>query len=139
LTIQADTLAEIFAHARQALPAECCGLLVGTGDVIREAVRIANVAVAPDRRYELDPKEHIDARRAARQRGLEVLGFYHSHPRSAPEPSATDLAEASYPDHVYLIVSAREIAADEGTNARLFRLLPNGFVNLPLEVVTKRR
>ena len=74
------------------------------------------------------------ARRAARQQGLEVLGFYHSHPHSAPEPSSTDLAEASYPDRVYLIVSVRETRA-HAADARLFRLLPNGFVNLPLVVV----
>ena len=134
MTIQKGALTEIIAHARQALPAECCGLLVGTGDAILEAVRIRNLADSPGR-YLLDPKEHIDARRAARQRGLDVAGFYHSHPRSAPEPSSTDLAEASYPDHAYLIVGLREDPASGEADARLFRLGANGFVSVPLVVV----
>ena len=134
MTVQKKALTEIMAHARQALPAECCGLLVGSGDAIIEAVRSRNLADDPDR-YLLDPKAHMDARRAARERRLDVLGFYHSHPRSAPEPSARDLAEASYPDHVYLIVGVREDSAGGMPDARLFRLLANGFVNVPLVVV----
>ena len=68
-------------------------------------------------RFLLDPKDHIDARRAARARGLEVVGFYHSHPHSEPEPSIADLAEATYPGYLYLIV--RPLA--EGAKVRLVR------------------
>ncbi len=110
-------------------PAECCGVLVGTDDEIVEAVRIRNVAHEPTR-YLLDPKGHIDAQRVARERGLGVVGFYHSHPHSSPEPSPTDLAEASYPDDVYLIVSLRaddaagteEGGSEHTAEARLFRM-----------------
>ena len=52
-----------------------------------------------------------------------MLGFYHSHPRSAAEPSPTDLAEASYPDHLYLIVSLAAADPDLG----LFRLESGNF------------
>ena len=120
----------IFAHAREARPAECCGVLIGTGDEIVDAVRIRNLARDLDR-YLLDPREHIEARRDARRRGLEVLGFYHSHPGTIAEPSATDLAEATYPDLVYLILSPGENGAGAG-DAGLFRLLPGGFVRVPL-------
>jgi proteasome lid subunit RPN8/RPN11 len=133
VTVQKRALTEIIAHAREALPAECCGLLLGTGDAIHEAVRIRNLA-GPGR-YLLDPKEHIDARRVARHRGLDVLGFYHSHPFSAPEPSSTDVAEASYPDHVYLIVGVQQEPAQGGADARLFRLEAHGFVSVPFVVV----
>jgi len=97
-------LRTIIEHAREAAPAECCGLLLGRGDEIVEAVRTRNIAAQPTR-FLIDPKDHIDGRREARRRGLEVVGFYHSHPHSPAEPSATDRAEAAYADHVYLIVS----------------------------------
>ncbi len=95
----------IVAHAREAAPDECCGLLLGRGGDVLEAVPARNVADDPRRRYLIDPQDHIAARRDARTRGLEVVGFYHSHPRSAAAPSETDLAEATYPDHLYAIVS----------------------------------
>ena len=61
-------------------------------------------------RFLIDPKDHIDARRIARGRGLDVIGFYHSHPHSDPYPSPTDLAEAAYGDTVSVIVSLKEKA-----------------------------
>jgi proteasome lid subunit RPN8/RPN11 len=94
----------VVAHARRMAPSECCGLLVGSGSRILEAIPARNVAVSATTRFLVDPKDHIDGRRAARRRGLDVIGFYHSHPRSSAQPSATDRAEASYPDHLYLIV-----------------------------------
>jgi desampylase len=96
---------QIVAQARDASPVECCGLLVGTGSRIVEAIPAANVADSPATRFLIDPKDHIDARREARMRGLDVIGFYHSHPHSPAQPSARDRSEASYPDHLYLIVS----------------------------------
>jgi desampylase len=114
---------EVVAHARESAPGECCGLLLGHGAAVVESVRAANIAADPTRRFEIDPQDHIDARRDARSRGLAVLGFYHSHPRSSAEPSATDLAEASYPDHLYLIVSLAAPAPHLG----LFRLESGNF------------
>lgn len=81
-----------------------------------EATRARNLSADPHR-FLIDPKSHFDARRDARSRGLGVVGFYHSHPRSAPVPSPADLAEASYPDHLYLIVSLQR----EPPDARFFR------------------
>ncbi len=95
----------IVGHARDAAPAECCGLLLGRAEEIVEAVRTRNIAEQQATRFLIDPRDHIDGRRDARRRGLDVVGFYHSHPRSPAEPSDTDRAEASYADHLYLIVS----------------------------------
>lgn len=94
---------DIVAHAREAAPAECCGLLVGTSDAIVIAVPAANLSEDPAR-YFIDPRDHIRARRDARASGRDVIGFYHSHPYSDARPSPTDLAEASYPGSLYLIV-----------------------------------
>src|SRR5580765_8772564 len=91
------------AHAREAAPDECCGLLLGRGDQIVEAARARNVADDPTTRFLIDPADHFAAIRGGRERGLEVIGFYHSHPASAPDPSPRDLAEFSYSGHFYAI------------------------------------
>ena len=107
----------VIAHARDAAPAECCGVLVGTAAAITAAVRAGNLSGDPNR-FLLDPKDHIRARRDARAAGLEIVGFYHSHPHSAAEPSETDRAEAwLYPEHLHLIVGL----AGEAADVRLYR------------------
>jgi proteasome lid subunit RPN8/RPN11 len=124
----------VIAHAQEAAPAECCGLLLARDGVVVEAIRTANVAENRLTRFVVDPQGHIEARRDARRRGLHVAGFYHSHPRSAASPSETDRAEASYPDHLYLIVSL----AQEAPEVALFSLDGadcGNFVRLPLVTV----
>jgi len=81
---------------------------------IDEAVPARNLADGLTR-FLIDPQDHINAMRAARLRGFEIVGFFHSHPRSSAWPSATDVAESAYPDAVHLIVGV------EG-EARLFRI-----------------
>ena len=122
ISLQSQVVAAIVDHAREAAPAECCGLLLGHGDAIVEAVRTRNIADRPTR-FQIDPEGHIRARREARARGLEVLGFYHSHPHSEARPSATDRAEAEYPDCLYVIVSL----ASEPPTFGLFRLRDGNF------------
>jgi len=114
-------------HAESARPHECCGVLVGHDDEIVEAIAARNLADDPNR-YALDPADHLAIRRNARAAGLAVIGFYHSHPHSAAHPSATDLAEASYPDHLYLIVGVDGV--------RLFRLTGGNFAEAPFVTVT---
>ncbi len=116
----------VVSHARETAPDECCGLLLGRGDEIVEAVRARNIAEEPATRFLVDPEDHFKARRAARERGLEVVGFYHSHPGSAPEPSPRDLAEFSYPGHLYAIVSLR----GERAEVALFRFEGGNFQRL---------
>lgn len=105
-------------------------MLIGVGSDVREAVRAKNLSDNPNR-FVIDPKDHIDARRSARQRGLEVVGFYHSHTHAPPHPSPTDVAEASYPEALHLIVSL------EGSepSAALFRLRTHGTERLEIELL----
>ena len=128
--IRREALDAIIAHARAEAPAECCGVLVGRGRSIDEAVRARNLAASPAR-FLIDPKDHIDARRAARDRSLEILGFYHSHPQSPAWPSETDVAEAAYPDAVYLIASL----AGGGVDVRLFHIERGTAVQVALDVL----
>jgi len=120
-------LEAILHHAERANPRECCGVLLGREDEILQAVEARNLSEDPNR-YLLDPADHIAIRRNARAAGLAVVGFYHSHPHSAARPSATDQAEAAYPDHLYLIVGVDEV--------RLFRLAGGNFVETPFVTVT---
>ena len=95
----------ILEHARRQAPRECCGLLVGRGRQVIFAVACINVARSTTR-YRIAPREHIDLRRALRafSPSLEIIGVYHSHPRGTPVPSPTDVADAAYPDWIYVIV-----------------------------------
>jgi proteasome lid subunit RPN8/RPN11 len=134
--IRATALEAIVAHARAECPRECCGLLIGAGDLIIEAVATANSAADPVRRFEIPPVEHI--RQIQRCRTLtaesgerhDVMGAYHSHPRSAAEPSPTDIEQA-FQDFVYVIAGPAD--ADEVvTNA--YRLTSDGMTPVTMEV-----
>ena len=126
-----EVIAALVAHAREAAPEECCGLLLGRGDAILEAVRARNAASSPTTRFLVEPKDHIDARREARTRGLDVVGFYHSHPHSGAVPSPTDLAEAAYPGTLHVIVG---LAVDP-PEVRAFEIDEGNFRERPLVTV----
>jgi proteasome lid subunit RPN8/RPN11 len=99
-----QTIDAIVAHARETAPDECCGLLVGTEAAIDEAVRTRNLEAGPSR-FQVDPADHIALLKRLRGTSRTIAGAYHSHPRSSATPSPSDVAEAFYPDFVYLIVS----------------------------------
>jgi proteasome lid subunit RPN8/RPN11 len=95
----------MYRHAQEDAPNECCGLLVGRRGVVESAIRARNLEAGPTR-YRIDPQDHFAAIRAARTRGRDVIGAYHSHPATAPTPSPSDIAEASSgSDFLYVIVS----------------------------------
>ena len=104
-------------------------MLIGAEGRIDQAVAAHNLAGATATRYLIDPQDHIAARREARQRGLAVVGFYHSHPSSRAWPSSTDIAEANYADAVYVIVSLERDPAD----VRGFRIEEGHVIEVSLE------
>ena len=111
---------EILAHARRERPRECCGLLLGSRRTVMFAVPMENVDETPATRYRIGDGAHIELRRAVRRfvPSLEIMGVYHSHPAGEPQPSAADLAEALYPDWLYLIVGLRRRGAIRGYRIR---------------------
>jgi proteasome lid subunit RPN8/RPN11 len=125
-TISSVAIDAILLHARDAAPEECCGLLVGQAASVVEAFATRNLAESPSR-FRIDPKDHIDGLRRARRRGLDVIGFYHSHPRSSAAPSETDVAEASYPNHLCLIVGL----GSDPPEVRLFQYDGRNFLEEP--------
>jgi proteasome lid subunit RPN8/RPN11 len=84
-----------------------CGVLAGRRDDdhgrVTDVRRVANVASDPRVAYELDPAETVETIDAVEAAGGDVVGFYHSHPGSAPVPSETDRAEAAWTGYVYLL------------------------------------
>jgi [CysO sulfur-carrier protein]-S-L-cysteine hydrolase len=130
MRILAGAVAAMMAHARDEAPDECCGLLLARGDVIYEAVRARNARRSPTA-YLVHPEDHFAAIRRARLEGTRVAGAYHSHPRSAARPSATDIAEAHDPELLYVIVSLQ--AGQEGFDA--WRIRDGDVSEVELEVV----
>jgi len=106
ITLQADHLADILAHAREVSPAECCGLIGGSENGHAKSIySLRNVAASTNVSYEAAPEDLFNAQRQMRERNEELLAIYHSHPRSAePTPSDTDVRLAYYPQAVYLII-----------------------------------
>jgi desampylase len=127
LEVTSGTLATLREEAARAHPRECCGLLLGKGGRVALAQPAANVHLEPARHFEIDPKALITAHRAARAGGLEVLGYYHSHPGGRPEPSAADRAAASGDGRIWAIVA--------GGKVLFWRDGDDGFVALPTRVV----
>jgi Predicted metal-dependent protease of the PAD1/JAB1 superfamily len=124
MQIRAAVLDAVIDHARQDAPLECCGLLLGTGELIDECVRTRNVRES-ETTYLIDPSEHFATVRRARREGRAILGAYHSHLKSPAVPSPTDLTEAHYTELLYLIVSLADAGAPD---VRGYRLAAGNFV-----------
>lgn len=98
----------MLAHARAASPAECCGLIGGRDGRAETVYPMRNVAPAPLVSYEASLDDLVAAPKLMRARGEQLVGIYHSHPRSDdPVPSATDVRLAYYPEAVYFIIGFR--------------------------------
>lgn len=97
-------------HGEETYPHECCGVLLGSSDgetrVVAKTVRCGNTrSDSPHNRYHISPQELVRVQRQAREAGLEIVGFYHSHPDHPARWSQTDLAEAHWIGCSYVISS----------------------------------
>lgn len=104
-------------HGEQTYPHECCGALLGTfkgaDREVMEVVRCGNTRNdRPQDRYHIDPKELITIQRQATQQGLEIVGFYHSHPDHPAQWSQTDLGEAHWLGCSYVITQVEKGSAN---------------------------
>jgi proteasome lid subunit RPN8/RPN11 len=107
--ITAQALGQMRAAAAAAFPREACGILLGEGTRITEARETRNVHPAPETHFEIDPQALIDAHRAARAGGAQVIGYFHSHPQGPAIPSATDRACAARDGKVWAILGGEDI------------------------------
>ena len=94
---------QIIAHAREEAPNECCGMIASRDGHAVEVYRATNAAASP-LRYEIDGAEQYRIQMQIYDADLELGGIYHSHTRTEPYPSQTDISLAFYPDALYVIV-----------------------------------
>ena len=125
--VSRDVLEAIRTAARAAYPQEACGILLGQHACITGLVPTRNVHPTPETHFEIDPQALIDALRAERGGGPAVVGYYHSHPKGAAQPSKTDQAMAAGDGKVWAIVA--------GDRVTLWRDDPGCFHPLSYRVV----
>lgn len=106
IRVNRDVLRQLVEEAQREPESECCGLLAGSGGVITTLFPARN-ALASATAYEIAPEELFGLFRQIRERGLQHLGIYHSHPATENAPSPSDVLRAHYPDAAYFIVSPR--------------------------------
>jgi proteasome lid subunit RPN8/RPN11 len=113
LVLRKEQVAAISRHCEEAYPREGCGILLGRLDGERrlaaEVIPTANAREqeAARRRYAIPPEQLLQGELRAEERGLEVIGYFHSHPDHSARPSEHDLAQA-WPDYSYLILAVQE-------------------------------
>ncbi len=132
--------ADLQAHAREGYPCEVCGLLLrATGEAGRVvgSVRMTNhEREAPRVRYVIDALEQLRADEAARARGLEIAGYYHSHPDHPARPSETDrrIAAGGLSDGVLHVVVSVQGGRETTPTAWIFREAGEDFEPEPFEI-----
>ena len=94
-------------HLCRQLPDEACGLLAGRNGRGQKVYRVENELHSPWE-YRMEPKAQVRAMLEMEAAGLELVGIFHSHPAGPPTPSAADVAQAYYPEAVYLICAPDE-------------------------------
>ncbi len=123
LKMSASAYAAIRSHGEETYPHECCGVLLGLAseqtNEVQAVVRAGNTRTdSAHNRYQIAPQELVRIQREARERNLDIVGFYHSHPDHPARWSATDFAEAHWLGCSYVITGVERGAAKE-TNSFL--------------------
>jgi len=131
LQIKRPLFQAMIHHLQSALPLEACGLLAGTDDLIRRRYEVDNI-LRSSTAYEMDPEQQVQAMLDIEEQGLSLLAIYHSHPHGPAFPSETDVAQAYFPEAVYLIISLKDVSRPI---VRAFRLGEGPIIEVNLTVV----
>ena len=130
----------MLGHTRTGYPFEVCGVFLGRPgppDRVVEAVPVVNRETETPRvRYQIAPEDLLHIQHAARAKGLEILGFYHSHPDHPARPSETDrrVAAEGLSDGVYHVVVGVEQGVRAVPTAWVFRDATQSFEEEPFDV-----
>jgi len=133
-----ELFGRIIEFSEAAYPHEGCGVLVGTpnsgGAVVSQVLQGRNLVTERRHdRYELDPRDIIQAERLAREIGQEVIGFYHTHPDHPARPSQFD-TDRAWSGYHYVVVAVQAGRTVEATAWRLAEgEQPNRFEPVPLK------
>jgi len=130
-------LKQIYAHAAETYPHECCGFLLGDfaeGGFVKQIRLATNQNKDRTDRFVISGEEFAQVQHDADKAELEIIGIYHSHPDWPPIPSQTDM-ESAWEDVYYLIASVHETMP---LNTNVWRLADEGirrFEFVPLQIV----
>jgi proteasome lid subunit RPN8/RPN11 len=143
MKIAAAQLTAMRIHALRGYPFEVCGILLGPADVwpattVSRVVEMANHETeAPRVRYLIPPADQLRVQNEARAEGLDIVGFYHSHPDHPARPSETDrrIAAAGLSDGVLHVVVGVQAGVEATPAGFVFRDADAAFAEVVLEIV----
>ena len=105
LRLSKEAAEVIRQHARNSRPNEGCGALIGSSAAILGAIPLQNSSPVPQEAFNIDAQQYLAGEQEASDQGLELVGFFHSHPFGDSRPSQIDIAQAM-PGFVYVVVGA---------------------------------
>jgi proteasome lid subunit RPN8/RPN11 len=118
------------AQVERCLPEEACGILIEKGPGRFAAVAVTNALHSPVR-FRMEAREQLELMIQMDKNDWRLAGIYHSHPKGPNHPSATDLAEAAYPDAISMIWFPRA----GGWDCRAYTLENGSYTEIPIELV----
>ena len=122
---------ELVRHALDDRPNECCGLIGGKGDRAETVYRASNAEASPFR-YSISPTEQLELINRIDDAGEDLVAIYHSHTKTEPFPSQTDVNLASgWPDATWVIISLKD---PERPEIRAFHIAGERIEDVDLEV-----
>jgi proteasome lid subunit RPN8/RPN11 len=137
LKLSKEQYDEMVAHAFEDAPNECCGMVAALDGEAKRVYRATNIHASP-LRYEIEPGEMFRLLNEIEDAGWELGAIYHSHTRSAPYPSQTDiniaappeLGQALWPGTIYVILGV----AGPDPDVRAFQIDGEGVAEVALSV-----
>ncbi len=123
----------MLAHVQDALPLEACGILAGHDNFISQIYFIDNI-LRSTVTYEMNAQQQIEAMLHVEDQGLELIASYHSHPVGPSAPSATDVAQAYYPDLAQIIIALGE---HEKPSTRAFKIIEGAITERQILVIDR--
>lgn len=131
ITIKRDVINQIIEHAKQDLPNEACGYLAGNDGVVTIGYQLTNTDHSPEH-FSFDPAEQFKTVKDARNKGIQILANYHSHPETPSRPSIEDIRLAFDPDISYVIISL----AENEPVVKSFRIVNGSATNEELIIIS---
>ena len=104
LIIPAELIEKMCSHVQRCIPEEGCGLLGGSGDLVKYVLPVTN-ELHSRVKFRMAPEEQFKAFMWLEENTLDMLGYYHSHPTGPAHPSETDLQQFSYPGVAVILLS----------------------------------
>lgn len=127
-----EQLEKMIAQAKRDAPNETWGMIGGKNGHAEKVYEMKNVSPTPVTRYVADPPELLKTvREIEDEHGWDILAIYHTHPATEPYPSATDIAEAHYPDSVYILISLKN---PEQAKMRGYRIVEGVVTEITIEI-----